>query len=379
MNLIYKNELMPYMSQSKEDVLVFARTLVESRNATSYQMANELSSMMRREKRFDEATEIARMMFEDNPTIERLNLYFVAAVDQGDIATINRISALADDILQKNGGRYQKHLFATWLKAANKILDDNMFQYVYSQIPMEEKNNNSYIISQYYVYKNRHAQYDDVCSHYEQLPAHVKSSFYVKRYYDNARRRLGFTPIPDSSYRVSGVTPENSYRVSGGNTVAAPGIEATDAVAGEASVSDRQKKIFLVYGGNPASLGVVEAILGMNDIPVINLSKEVKTGSTIIEAFEREADETDFAIVLYTPENPGAGDIWYPRMNVVFECGYFMAKLGRKNVCLLRQDNGKNLEVPSDFSSIYQISMDKGSWITELSAALKSAGFNVKF
>lgn len=378
MNLIYKNELSPYLLQPKEDVIAFACTLVESRNATSYQMANELSSMMRREKRYDEATEIARMMFEDSPSVERLNLYFVAAVDQGDIATITRISALADDILQKNGGRYQKHLFATWLKAANKILDDNMFQYVYSQIPMEEKNNNSYIISQYYVYKNRHAQYDDVCSHYERLPAHVQSSFYVKRYYDNARRRLGLMPTPVSSYRVAGGGLETGYRVSG-EVADAVDTELSDAVESEMPENDRQKKIFLVYGGNPAILPAVEAILGMNSIPLINLSKQVKTGSTIIEAFEKEADETDFAIVLYTPEDPGAGDIWYPRMNVVFECGYFMAKLGRKNVCLLRQDNGKNLAVPSDFSNIYQISMDKGSWIMELSAALKSAGFNVMF
>jgi hypothetical protein len=46
---------------------------------------------------------------------------------------------------------------------------------------------------------------------------------------------------------------------------------------------------------------------------------------------------------------------------------------------MLRQDSGKNLDLPSDLGGIYHISLDKGTWIAELSAALKSAGFNVNF
>lgn len=363
MRYLYENELKKYLQLSKEEVLAYAETLVNSHNATSYQMANELSSMMRAERRHDEATEIARMMFEENPSLDRLNLYFVAAADQGDIARIQKLSALTEEFLKAQGVSYQKHLFATWLKAANKILDDNMFQYVYSQIPADEKQRNSYIISQYYVYKNRHSQYEDVCKHYETLEPHIQNAFYVKRYYENARRRLGYS-VPNPMDVTRAVNP---------------GTAPVPTAAPAAPEETREKQIFIVYGGDPGELSVIETLLHMSHIPCTILSKEDKTGLSIIEAFEKHASQADFAIVLCTPEDELKNGSWYVRQNVIFECGYFMAKLGRNNVALLRRDNGKDLVIPSDFNALYTISMDRGIWISELGKALKSAGFAVPF
>lgn len=364
MRYLYENELRTYLTQSKEDVLAYAETLVNSHNATNYQMANELSSMMRAERRHDEATEIARMMFEENPSLDRLNLYFVAAADQGDISRIQKLSELTEKFLKDQGVTYQKHLFATWLKAANKILDDNMFQYVYSQIPAEEKQRNSYIISQYYVYRNRHSQYEEVCRHYDNLEPHIKNAFYVKRYYENARRRLGYS-VPNPMDITNAVNPVSAPV----STAAEPDVQ-TEA---------KEKQIFIVYGGEPGELSVIETLLKMSKIPCTILSKEDKTGQSIIEAFEKHASKADLAVVLCTPEDELKNGKWYVRQNVIFECGYFMAKLGRSNVVLLRQDKGKDLVIPSDFNALYTISMDKGSWISELGKALKNAGFAVPF
>lgn len=357
MKLLYKTELTPYLSQSKEDVIAYARRLVESHNATYHQMANELSYLMRRSRRLEEAVEIARMMFEDAPSVERLNLYFVAVVDYGDIASIRNLNELTDDFLKKNNLPYQKHLFATWLKAANKIQDDDMFQHVYGQVPISEKNSNTYIISQFYVYKNRHSQYEEVCKNYDQLPPHIQKSMYVKRYYQNARNRMGYFDDTCDFSDFSDVSMESVKPV----------------------ISEKEKKIFIIYGGNPVNLTVIETLLNASGIPFINLAKEVKTGRTIIEAFEEKASKADFAIVLCTPEDEGKDGTWYARQNVIFEYGYFMAWLGRDNVCLLCQKDGKDLRLPSDFNSIYQIFLDKGTWINELRDALKSAGFTVKF
>ena len=44
------------------------------------------------------------------------------------------------------------------------------------------------------------------------------------------------------------------------------------------------------------------------------------------------------------------------RQNVVFEHGYLIAKLGRKNVCALVRDN---IEVPNDISGIVYVPLDK--------------------
>lgn len=360
MKLLYEDELSPYTRAGRDQVLNYARGLVASGNSNDFQKANELSYIMRKERRQDEAVEIAKMMYEAKRSFDRLNLYFVAVVDQGDENKIRELCRETEWLLEQGNLEYQKHLFATWLKAANKILDDQLFEDVYRRVPDDEKVTNSYIISQFYVYLNRHSRYDEVCRHYESLPLHMKNAMFVKRYYNNARSRMGYTTSETSTLPVF--------------------QEQKPAEPAKSQINTSgDRKIFLVYGGQPMFLTVIESLLQANGIQVINLAKEVKTGSTIVEAFEMQAGKADFAIVLCTPDNEGVGDVWYPRMNVVFEYGYFMAKLGRRNVCLLRQENGKKLELPTDFNSIYQISMDKASWISELGAALTSAGFNVNF
>ena len=85
-------------------------------------------------------------------------------------------------------------------------------------------------------------------------------------------------------------------------------------------------------------------------------------------------------MVLCTPENEGQNGTWYPRQNVIFELGYFRAKIGAQRACILRQTCGKNLELPSDLDGVMYIDMDNyGVFIKTLSSVLKDAGFNPNF
>lgn len=152
MKVLHERELSEYLTQSYEEVVRFAGSLIDSNNAINWQKANELSYLLRRNNRHEEAVEVSRMMFEKDQTVDKLNLYFVSVVDQGSIVEIQTLHKMVDDFIKCHDGIYQKHLFATWLKAANRILDDQMFDYVYHMIPSAEKVENSYIISQYYVF-----------------------------------------------------------------------------------------------------------------------------------------------------------------------------------------------------------------------------------
>jgi len=65
------------------------------------------------------------------------------------------------------------------------------------------------------------------------------------------------------------------------------------------------------------------------------------------------------------------------RQNVVFEHGYLIAKLGRKNVCALVRDN---IEVPNDISGIVYVPLDKNDgWKIALAKEMKSAGYKINF
>lgn len=357
MKLFYKEELTPYLTQSREEILNFAAKLINSNNANNFQRANELSFLLRKSQNpMNRATavDVSRMMFETTPTVSNLNLYFVAVVDNGDIAEVKNMDQKVIDFLSNNHLQYQRHLYATWLKGANLILDDVMFERIYAEIPSTEKTENPYIISQYYVYKNRQTAYNDVVQHYANLKPNVQNQSFVRQYYINACSKLGID--------TGRTSPEKD------GTPSTPVSRPTSG-----------KKVFIVYGNDPVNLSVIKAFLNASNIAFVDLKEQANKGNTIIEKFESEAYTANYAIILCTPENKGENDTWYPRQNVIFEWGYFSAKLGRENVCLLYQENGKKLELPTDTLGIAYISMDKGSWTNEFRTALSEAGFDPKF
>jgi hypothetical protein len=105
-------------------------------------------------------------------------------------------------------------------------------------------------------------------------------------------------------------------------------------------------KVFIVHGhDNSAKQEVARFIENIKLDPII-LHEKVSSGMTIIEKIEHYSSQADFAIVLYTPCDIGKGVTEIDaslrkraRQNVVFEHGYLMAKLGRKNVCALVKDD----------------------------------------
>jgi predicted nucleotide-binding protein len=104
---------------------------------------------------------------------------------------------------------------------------------------------------------------------------------------------------------------------------------------------------------------------------------------TIIEKIERYANDSDFALVLYTACDHGRGihEAKLPpknraRQNVVFEHGYLIAKLGRKNVCALVKGE---IETPNDISGVVYVGLDGNSgWKIEVAKELKACGYALK-
>ena len=143
-----------------------------------------------------------------------------------------------------------------------------------------------------------------------------------------------------------------------------------------------KKKVFLVHGRDNEAKQEVARYVESLGIDVIILHEQASSGMTIIEKIEHYANEADFAIVLYTACDHGRGiyESKVPpknraRQNVVFEHGYLMAKLGRKNVCALVKGE---IETPNDISGVVYVGLDSvGAWKTEITTELKACGYKV--
>ncbi len=129
--------------------------------------------------------------------------------------------------------------------------------------------------------------------------------------------------------------------------------------------------VFIVHGHDEEAREAVARFLERVDLEAVILQEQPNQGRTIIEKFEAHAGEVSFAVVLITPDDVGGR----PRQNVVFELGFFVAKLGRGKVCLLRKGD---LEEFSDFQGVAYTVMDSGgAWKIRLAREMEAAGLPV--
>lgn len=119
-------------------------------------------------------------------------------------------------------------------------------------------------------------------------------------------------------------------------------------------------KIFIVHGHDKLTRmelkDYIQNVLKLQE-PVI-LDENFETGLTIIESFEKYAEETGLVFVLLTPDDFTDNSV-RARQNVIFELGYFMGKLGRKSGKIIILCKG-DVEIPSDLSGVLYIRIDNG-------------------
>lgn len=148
------------------------------------------------------------------------------------------------------------------------------------------------------------------------------------------------------------------------------------------------KKVFIVHGHDHSLKIDLEVFLSHIGLKPIVLHREADEGKTIIEKFEANSD-VSYVFILLTPD-----EIAYTidqekipelerktesraRPNVIFEFGYFVAKLGRNRVCALHKGN---VSIPSDLSGFIYKQVDTN--IEEIGFALikelKAAGLKLE-
>lgn len=116
-------------------------------------------------------------------------------------------------------------------------------------------------------------------------------------------------------------------------------------------------KVFIVYGRDD---GAKNELIGMVEswgLEALTIDRLPVHGRTIIEQLEHYIPQTNYGVVLATPDDIGClddgnMDIKHrARQNVVLELGMLFAKLGRSRVTVLVK-SGINFERPSDIAGI---------------------------
>ncbi|OEE67875.1 hypothetical protein A1OO_19245 [Enterovibrio norvegicus FF-33] len=135
-----------------------------------------------------------------------------------------------------------------------------------------------------------------------------------------------------------------------------------------------KQKVFIVHGHDDNLRMQVELFVRTVGLDPIVLMNQANGGNTIIEKIEEYGD-VDYAIVLYTPcdegRNKGAQNLnGRARQNVVFEHGYFIARLGRKKVSAMVKPG---VEIQNDIQGVVYIPTDT-NWQNQLLKEFHKAG-----
>ncbi len=149
------------------------------------------------------------------------------------------------------------------------------------------------------------------------------------------------------------------------------------------------RKVFIVHGHDEQARETVARFVEKLGLEVVILHEQPNLGSsTVIEKLERHTDVA-YAVVLLTPDDVGApedelsrieqGELTglnqRARQNVIFELGYFLAKLTRERVCALYKPG---VEIPSDYQGVLYTEMDpQGAWRKKLAQELAAAELDI--
>ena len=105
------------------------------------------------------------------------------------------------------------------------------------------------------------------------------------------------------------------------------------------------KDVFIVHGHDEVNLTKLRDILRSEfHLNPILLKSEPDQSRTVIQKFSDEAQRCSFAFVLLTPDDQiksDVGDYVQARPNVIFELGWFWAKLGPKKILMLLKKGTK--------------------------------------
>jgi predicted nucleotide-binding protein len=154
-------------------------------------------------------------------------------------------------------------------------------------------------------------------------------------------------------------------------------------LARQDAISPTGNKVFIVHGHGDAIKQSVARFLEHLDLAVVILHEQADKGQTLIEKLQSHSSEVDigYAVVLLTPDDLGKlaskeGELSpRARQNVVFELGYFIAKLGRERVRALYS---KGVELPSDYQGVLYTELDDaGAWKLSLATEMKAVGFDI--
>jgi predicted nucleotide-binding protein len=133
--------------------------------------------------------------------------------------------------------------------------------------------------------------------------------------------------------------------------------------------------VFIIHGHDDGLKTDVQLLLTRAGVNNLVLHEQPDKGRTIIDKLVEESNHSNYAIALLSPDDKLEDGSTRARQNVILEIGYFIGKLGKERVRILKKGE---IEIPSDLHGILYENYDKlGAWKMKICKELIAVGIFV--
>jgi predicted nucleotide-binding protein len=143
------------------------------------------------------------------------------------------------------------------------------------------------------------------------------------------------------------------------------------------------KRVFISHGHDARMREDAVAFIKQVGLDPVIMEERPSEGRTVVEKLEHYSN-VSFAVILLSPDDLAYAKSKLPaeakpraRQNVILELGYFLAKLGRKDVLVLHRKT-KGFEKPSVIDGVIYVPYEElGDWRSSLVIELQARGHNI--
>jgi predicted nucleotide-binding protein len=133
--------------------------------------------------------------------------------------------------------------------------------------------------------------------------------------------------------------------------------------------------VFIIHGHDDQLKTEVQLLLARAGVNNLVLHEQPDKGRTIIDKLVEESFSSNYAIALLSPDDKLEDGSKRPRQNVILEIGYFIGRLGKERVRLIKRGD---IEIPSDLHGILYENYDSpGVWKMKICKELIAVGIFV--
>ena len=154
-------------------------------------------------------------------------------------------------------------------------------------------------------------------------------------------------------------------------------IKANPEIEGSSNITDKATgdTVFIIHGHDNELKMEVQLLLTRAGVNNLVLHEQPDKGRTIIDKLVEESLNSNYAIALLSPDDKLENGTGRARQNVILEVGYFIGRLGKERVRILKKGE---TEIPSDLQGIlYENHDNSGAWKMRLCKELMAVGIFV--